>query len=240
MVLILLIFLPSEVKLNMKKTFLILLSIFVIFYNTIPGQYKIDSKVTKVLIETSSGKIVVILYNETPLHRDNFIKLVKEGFYDNQLFHRVIKDFMIQGGDPDSKNAAPGVMLGKGSSKYTVQAEIKSSYYHKKGALAAARMGDEVNPRKSSSGSQFYIIQGTIFTLAQLNTMVKQGRHYAFTPQQVKDYTSIGGAPHLDGSYTVFGEVISGIEVIDKIANSPVDQNDRPSKDIRYTMKIIK
>ena len=224
----------------MKHLNILLVAIFFIVNNILCGQTKINPKATKLLIETSLGKIVVILYDETPLHKNNFIKLVGSGFYDNQLFHRVIKGFMIQGGDPDSKNATPGKMLGLGGPKYTIQAEIRPGLYHKKGALSAARLGDQVNPKKSSSGSQFYIVQGNVLTLEELNSLVKQRIHGAFTPQQVKDYTSIGGAPHLDGSYTVFGEVITGLEIIDKIANSAVDANDRPLKDIKYTMKIIK
>ena len=224
----------------MRHLNILLILFFFLSGTNLSGQAKINPKVTKVLIETSLGKIVVLLYDETPLHKANFIKLVSGGFYDNQLFHRVIKGFMIQGGDPDSKKAIRGQMLGSGGPKYTIQSEFKPGLYHKKGALAAARLGDEVNPKKSSSGSQFYIVHGTVLTLEELNSMVKQRIHTALTPQQVKDYTTIGGTPHLDGSYTVFGEVISGLEVIDKIANSAVDANDRPLNDIKFTMKIIK
>jgi cyclophilin family peptidyl-prolyl cis-trans isomerase len=224
----------------MKKINIILLSILLIITNSLSGQVKSNSQGTKVLIETSLGNIIIILYDETPLHRDNFVKLVKEGFYDNQLFHRVIKDFMVQGGDPNSKNANRGEMLGVGGPKYTLPAEFNSGLYHKKGALAAARKGDDVNPQKASSGSQFYIVQGRIYTQVQLNNMVKQSMHPVFTPQQIKDYTTIGGTPNLDGSYTVFGEVVTGLDIIDKIANLPVDAYKRPLQDIKYSMKIIK
>jgi cyclophilin family peptidyl-prolyl cis-trans isomerase len=237
---ILLIFLQIKSIPNMKKIKILLLSLLLISSISLIGQVKNDSKGTKVSIETSLGNIILILYDETPLHRDNFIKLVKEGYYDNQLFHRVIKDFMVQGGDPNSKNANRGEMLGIGGPKYTLPAEFNSSFYHKKGALAAARKGDDVNPQKASSGSQFYIVQGRIYSQSQLNNMVTQGSHPVFTPQQIKDYTTIGGTPNLDGSYTVFGEVIQGIDVIEKIANLPVDAYKRPLEDIKFTMMIIK
>lgn len=224
----------------MKKIYTIFLSLLLIFNSSLIGQVKSGPKGTKVLIETSLGNIIIILYDGTPLHRNNFTKLVKEGFFDNQLFHRVIKNFMIQGGDPNSKNAKRGEMLGLGGPKYTIPAEFNSNFYHKKGALAAARSGDDVNPQKSSSGSQFYIVQGTKFSATQLNNMVTQKEHAVFTSQQIKDYTSIGGTPHLDGSYTVFGEVITGLDILELIAKSPVDSNNRPLQDIKYKMKIIK
>ena len=215
-----------------------------IFFSTgiLPGISQVSNKSvgTKILIETGLGNITLLLYNETPFHHDNFVKLVKEGYFNGQLFHRVIKDFMIQGGDPNSKNAGKGEMLGLGGPRYVIPAEIRPKYYHKRGALAAARKGDEVNPEKSSSGSQFYIVQGEVFTQPQLNEMVKRGVHIPFTPQQVKDYTTIGGSPHLDGSYTVFGEVLSGIDVVGKIANLPADAFERPVQDIKYVMKVVK
>lgn len=224
----------------MKRIYLLSLLLFLIFSNSLIAQVKSEFKGTKVLIETSLGNIHVILYDGTPLHRNNFIKLIKEGYFDNQLFHRVIKDFMAQGGDPDSKNANRGIRLGAGGPNYTIAAEFNPAYYHKKGALAAARQGDNVNPRKSSSGSQFYIVQGKKISHEQLNSLVKEGRHSILTTQQIKDYTSIGGTPHLDGSYTVFGEVTAGLDVVEKIANSAVDTNDRPLQDIKYKMKILK
>ena len=162
-----------------------------------------------VSIETEYGTMNVKLYDETPLHRDNFVKLVESGFYNDLLFHRVIKDFMVQGGDPESKNAVQGQMLGSGGPDYTIPAEIKREFSHKKGALAAARQGDQVNPERRSSGSQFYIVQNN------------------------------GGTPHLDGAYTVFGEVVKGIEVVDKIADQRVDRRDRPEKDIRMKMQMM-
>jgi peptidyl-prolyl cis-trans isomerase B (cyclophilin B) len=193
---------------------------------------------THITINTTYGKIVIRLYNDTPLHRDNFIKLVKEGFYDNLIFHRVINNFMIQGGDPNSKNAAKGEMLGLGGPGYTIPAELNNDNYHKKGALAAARKGDAVNPKKESSGSQFYIVQGQVFTIEQLNAIVSMGKHKQFTQQQIDDYSTIGGTPHLDNEYTVFGEVIEGMDVIDKIAALPVDSYNRPQEDISYTVTI--
>jgi cyclophilin family peptidyl-prolyl cis-trans isomerase len=185
---------------------------------------------------TDSGTMVIMLYNRTPLHRDNFIKLVKQHYYDSLLFHRVIHHFMIQGGDPDSKNAKPGEMLGNGGPKYTIPAEFDSTLFHKKGVLAAAREGDDVNPRKASSGSQFYIVQGKVFTDAELDQLATK-KKITIPEYRRKFYRTIGGTPHLDMNYTVFGEVISGMEVIDKIASAKTDPNNRPLKDIR--MKIV-
>ncbi len=192
-----------------------------------------------VQIKTSYGDMVVKLYNETPKHRDNFLKLVEEGFYENQLFHRVIKDFMIQTGDPNSINADKGELLGMGGPGYTIPAEIVTGLYHKKGALAAARKGDAVNPEKRSSGSQFYIVQGKPLNEYELNAFVASGRHEQFSSEEINVYTTIGGTPHLDGEYTVFGEVVQGIEVIDKIAAASVDNYNRPVEDIKISMKII-
>ena len=189
-----------------------------------------------IVIETSLGNLTLELYHETPLHSENFLKLVNEGYYNGQLFHRVIKNFMIQAGSADSKNAQPGTILGSGGKPYTIPAEFIPQYFHKKGALAAARQGDNVNPRKESSGSQFYIIQGKKFTDAELNAFEQRGMHIPFTPEQRELYKTIGGSPHLDYSYTVFGEVIEGLNVIDIIASQPTDENDRPVSDV----KIIK
>jgi peptidyl-prolyl cis-trans isomerase B (cyclophilin B) len=194
---------------------------------------------TRVKIETDSGTIVVKLYNETPLHRDNFIKLVKEHFYDGLLFHRVIKNFMIQGGDPDSKNAQPGVSLGEGGLPYTIPAEFNSSLFHKKGVLAAAREGDDVNPTKASSSTQFYLVEGKVLTDAEMDKM--ESRFKMKIPEEHrKIYRTIGGTPFLDMSYTVFGEVESGLEVISKIANAEKDSNNRPLKDIKMKISILK
>lgn len=194
--------------------------------------------VTKAKIETEYGTIIIKLYNETPQHRDNFIKLVKDGFYTDLLFHRVINNFMIQGGDPESKNAPAGKMLGSGGPGYTVPAEFDSSFIHKKGALSAARMGDQVNPTKASSGSQFYIVQGQKYDSAQLQMMsMRTGMKY--TPEQRELYATIGGTPHLDMNYTVFGEVVEGLEVIDKIAAVQVGMGDRPVKDVKFTITLI-
>lgn len=245
------------------------------------------SEETRLKIETTAGDIVVKLYNETPKHRDNFIKLAEDGTYEGTLFHRVIKDFMIQAGDPKSKNAAKGQMLGSGDVGYTVPAEfVYPKYFHKKGALSAARQGDNVNPEKASSGCQFYIVTGKVYSdstllgmeqqmnqmrfnnlfntlaskhakdiykmrkagdqeglmnlqdtlIAQVEKQLAGQPEFRFTPEQVKAYTTVGGTPHLDGEYTVFGEVLEGMEVVDKIQRVKTDRNDRPEEDV----KIIK
>lgn len=191
---------------------------------------------TKVRIETPYGDMVVKLYDETPKHRDNFIKLVKEGFYDDLLFHRVIGNFMIQGGDPDSRNAPANKMLGMGDAGYTIPAEFVSGLYHKKGALAAARQGDAVNPTKASSGCQFYIVQGQVYP--QEMFAMFESRGLSLNEEQKRLYSTIGGTPHLDGDYTVFGEVIEGLDVIDKIAAVQTNGADRPVEDIRMKMRI--
>ncbi len=182
------------------------------------------------LIKTTAGDIKVKIYKECPLHLANFSKLVAEKFYDGVLFHRVIKGFMIQTGDPESKKAEPGMGYGSGGPGYTIPAEILPAFYHKKGALAAARTG-EGNPYKASSGSQFYIVQGRVMPKEQL--IQQMGNR--FSPQALNDYATIGGTPELDGEYTVFGETISGIETVDKIANTVTLQNpqDRPKADIK-------
>ncbi|MDD3161318.1 MAG: peptidylprolyl isomerase [Bacteroidales bacterium] len=238
---------------------------------------------TKLLIETDLGNMKAMLYDDTPLHRDNIIKLVKKGYYDGQLFHRVIKDFMIQTGDPQSKDAKEGARLGDGGPGYTIPAEIVfPTHFHKKGALCAARQGDDVNPKKSSSGSQFYIVSGTMqndYTLdvlvmtrmkqkheevfgqyvrankdqfvklsvandttaikalqdSLINLTEKELDKYPFeiTPEQKQAYCSVGGSPHLDGNYTVFGEIMEGLDVVDKIQQAETSEFDRPVKDIR-------
>lgn len=240
---------------------------------------------TKVLIVTTYGEIKIQLYNETPLHRDNFIKLTKEHYFDSLLFHRVIKGFMIQGGDPDSKHAPAGTLLGEGGPAYTLPAEFNTKLFHKKGVLAAAREFDLENPTRASSGSQFYIVQGRVFTDSLLNIQAKRITRsmalnrvinnpentdllnkykdyskrermdslkyvnslidkkvdlelptivpYSFSSEQKEAYTKIGGAPHLDTNYTIFGEVYEGLEVVDKIAAQPTDKNNRPEENIR-------
>lgn len=241
-----------------------------------------DSKM--VLIHTSMGDIKVKLYDDTPIHRDNFLKLTKTGFYDNQLFHRVINHFMIQAGDPNSKTALSGQLLGNGDPGYTLPAEFLPNHFHRRGALAAAREGDQINPEKKSSGSQFYLVVGKKFSLDELSSLenkmnernyqaflskefstvrdslLKAGsdapydsiihlsvafasrnfRPYHFSEEQKRVYTTEGGVPHLDGSYTVFGEVVDGMDVIDKIASVQTDSNDRPKEDIRLFIKLIK
>ena len=196
---------------------------------------------------TTAGVVDMKLYDETPKHRDNFVKHVKEQRYDSLLFHRVIRNFMIQGGDPDSKYAAPGKLLGEGDLGYTVEPEFMPElHFHRRGALAAAREGDDVNPTKASSASQFYIVWGNVFTKEQLDrlkTQYKQrtGKDITITPEQLEVYTTIGGTPHLDGDYTVFGEVVKGLEVVDAIQNVKCDENDRPLRDVRIIkMELIK
>ena len=240
----------------------------------------------KVKIQTTLGDIVVRLYDETPIHRENFMKLVKEGYYDGTLFHRVIKDFMIQGGDPDAKGAPAGKMLGVGGPDYTLEAEIRDGLFHKRGALAAARQGDEVNPQRRSSGSQFYIVWGQVYNEGQLRQFSKQLRMQkvqtvfndlaashrdeimqmrrdrnraglqelqeklvaeaeskvgksGMTDEQLKIYSTIGGTPHLDGQYTVFGEVEEGLDVVEMIQNSATGRGDRPVDDIEMKMGVI-
>ena len=257
--------------------------------NTGKSQNTNSDKRMNVEIKTSLGDIVVSLYNETPKHRDNFIKLVKEGYYDGVLFHRVIKNFMVQTGDGNSKTAKQDDVLGAGDPGYTIDAEIVyPKFFHKRGALAAARTGDEVNPERRSSGSQFYIVTGEKYTTSQLASMEKnlvnmkknsifsklvnerrqeimkmqQGDSLGLkelehelvalteaeyskdpavlTPEQREAYTTVGGTPHLDGSYTVFGEVVKGMDVVDKIQNVKTGRNDRPVEDVRIiSMKVL-
>jgi peptidyl-prolyl cis-trans isomerase B (cyclophilin B) len=190
-------------------------------------------------IETDFGKMTVQLYNSTPQHRDNFIKLVEDGFYDGLLFHRVIEGFMIQGGDPNSKNAKANSRLGSGGPGYTIPAEFVDSLIHVKGALSAARQGDQVNPEKRSSGSQFYIVQGRTMTEEELGILGgRKGIRY--TKDQREAYTTLGGTPFLDRDYTVFGRVIDGLDVIDKIAAVETQPGDRPKKDVKMKMRVIK
>jgi cyclophilin family peptidyl-prolyl cis-trans isomerase len=279
-----------------KKLSILFFSIITALSYTTVASNNGDEKETKIAINTTMGKIVVKLYNETPQSRDNFIKLVNKKFYDSTLFHRVIQQFMVQAGDPQSKHASPGVLLGNGDAGYTVPAEFRADLFHKKGALAMARQGDDVNPTKASSGCQFYIVQGKVFTNADLDMFeqrVNMGKKqeifthlmsmpkyaaakllfikyqnennidslralsgrfepiidsiyntvpkFQFTPEQRKIYTTVGGAPHLDGNYTVFGEVVEGLDIIDKIAAVKVDGNNRPVDDIRIiSMEIVK
>ena len=271
----------------MKKSFL-LLTVIACCLMACTGNHKNNNHMTTgnetlVCLETTMGNITVKLYNETPKHRDNFIKLTKEGVYDSTLFHRVIKNFMIQAGDPESKNATDTTMLGNGDVGYTIPAEFNAKFFHKKGVLAAARQGDEVNPNRESSGCQFYIVTGRKFTEAQMITMENQmndarldavfdslaRKHMKeiykmrkagdeagllalqdqleeearaqvadqpalkYTKEQIQAYTTVGGAPHLDGAYTVFGEVVDGMDVVEKIEKTGTNRADRPKVDIR-------
>jgi peptidyl-prolyl cis-trans isomerase B (cyclophilin B) len=223
----------------MKKWIVLLINCLLVISVAAQRDSTIKKKDRKkdVQLQTNMGTIIIRLSDSTPLHRDNFLKLVKTGFYDSVLFHRVIKDFMIQGGDPNSKRAASGQPLGNGGPGYTVPAEFRSSLFHKKGVLSAARMGDNVNPSKASSGSQFYIVQGKTFTDGALDTLEIQRLNGRKIPaEQRSAYKTIGGTPHLDQGYTVFGEVISGLETVDKIAAVPTStgrDRDRPVQDVR-------
>jgi cyclophilin family peptidyl-prolyl cis-trans isomerase len=186
-------------------------------------------------ITTDFGKMKLKLSNETPQHRDNFVKLVSEGFYDSLLFHRIIKGFMIQGGDPQSKNAPAGKALGMGDVGYKVPAEFSPNLYHKKGALCAARDG---NPQKASSGCQFYIVQGKLWNDNEL-TSIETRTGKKLTDKQKEDYKTLGGYPPLDNDYTVFGEMVEGFDVLDKIAATPTQPGDRPTADVKMTMKLV-
>jgi cyclophilin family peptidyl-prolyl cis-trans isomerase len=190
-------------------------------------------------IETEFGTMLAELSNATPLHRDNFIKLAEEGYFDGTLFHRVIADFMIQGGDPNSKDAPAGMPLGSGGPGYTVPAEMRDSLVHVKGALSAARLGDAGNPTKASSGSQFYIVHGKVLDANTL-TRIEAAKGIHYTPDQKKAYMEIGGTPFLDREYTVFGHVIKGFDIIDKIAEAQKDPRDRPLKDVKMKIRVIK
>ena len=224
---------------TMRKLTYILLLLAVVACGT--------QKDMKVRMHTTAGVIDLCLYDETPKHKENFLKLVKEHQYDSLLFHRVIKDFMIQGGDPDSKNAPAGALLGEGDLGYTVEAEFMPQvYFHRRGVLAAARESDDVNPAKASSASQFYIVWGKVYTKEQLEAYKefykrRTGRELVITPEQEAVYTTVGGTPHLDGEYTVFGEVINGLDVVEKIQGVACDGNDRPLEDVRIIKtEIIK
>lgn len=217
----------------MRKFLLISLMFVLPFVANAVG--KKAEKRSVVRIETSVGVIRVALHDDTPKHRDNFLKLVEKGHYDGTLFHRVISDFMIQGGDPDSRNAAPGKLLGAGDVGYTIPAEIQVPYYyHLRGSLAAAREGDEVNPEMRSSGCQFYIVWGKKYGPATLKKMRAslEEKGIETTSQMYDDYQQYGGTPHLDGAYTVFGEVIEGLEIVEKIQSVATDPNDRPLEDV--------
>lgn len=187
---------------------------------------------------TDYGTMTILLFDETPLHRDNFIKLAEEGFYDDLIFHRVINGFMIQGGDPESRDAAPSTRLGTGGPGYTIPAEFVDSLVHVKGALAAARTGDQINPERRSSGSQFYIVQGRTWTDAQLDGF-ERNHNFKYSAEDRETYREVGGAAQLDQQYTVFGKVIEGLEVIDKIAAVRTMPGDRPVEDVKMQVKVV-
>ncbi len=232
----------------MKRWIVLLLNYLLVISLAAQKDTTIKKKDRKrdIMMQTSMGDIVIRLSDSTPLHRDNFLKLVKKKYYDSILFHRVIQNFMIQAGDPNSKSAKAGQSLGNGGPGYTVPAEFRISLFHKKGVLAAARMSDNLNPQKASSGSQFYIVQGRTFTDAGLDSTEKFRLNGRKIPEEQRAvYKSIGGSPHLDQGYTVFGEVIKGLDVIDKIAavqTSKAQQDrDRPLEDLRIIgTKLVK
>lgn len=199
--------------------------------------YSAKPKHRYIKIQTDLGECVIKLYNETPQHRDNILKLVESGTYNGTLFHRVIKDFMVQGGDPKSKDAVKGMRLGEGSLGYTVPAEFRDSLFHKKGALAAAR---DNNPEKASSASQFYLVQGKIFTDEALNAMERTRLKFKLPEWQRAVYKTLGGVPQLDRNYTVYGEIVKGIDLVDKIANTATDKFDRPLADVKMTLTVLK
>ena len=278
---------------NYKKSFisLLLFGAFILLSKNSQSLNKTEKEEIKILITTTFGNITIKLYNETEIHRNNFVKLVKEHYFDSLLFHRVIQNFMIQGGDPDSKYAIANMELGNGGPPYTLPAEFRSNLFHKKGVLAAARDSDLENPTQQSAGSQFYIVQGRIFNdsllkiqairitkLKLFNTIINRRENlelqkkymalpklqktdslkhlngiitkivekelpvtklHTFTEEQIRIYKTIGGTPHLDESYTVFGEVLEGFEVINNIAKQMVDKNSRPITDIRMKISIL-
>lgn len=225
----------------MKKLYFLAFFLFAAFLGNsqvLVKQQKESCKGTRVEMVTNYGRIVLLLYDETPLHRDNFIKLATNRVFDGLLFHRVIEKFMIQGGDPTSKDAEPGKMLGDGTLGYNIPAEFRPELFHKRGALCAAREGDMVNPKKESSASQFYIVQGRVWNTEELDNLQKRMKR-EISAEQRDVYTTLGGTPFLDGEYTVFGEVIEGMEVVDKIAAVKCDKNDRPLEDVRIEKVIV-
>ncbi len=216
-----------------------------IFSGTVFSQTVPDTVRRQVLLQTTMGNIRIALFNETPLHRDNFIKLVREGKYDGVLFHRVIKDFMIQTGDLGSVNAKPGEELGETPEKYKVPAEIRyPQIFHRRGMVAAAREGDRVNPKRESSASQFYIVYGWNFNEAEIELFKHKldstsGGKHVMPPEVMDAYVRYGGTPHLDGAYTVFGEVLEGMDVVEKIQKVETDPADRPKEDIRIVKASV-
>jgi len=262
-----------------KKLFFLLTPLFLFSCS----QYKDDSQYIKV--HTSKGDIIIRLYNQTPKHRDNIVKLAEEKYYDGQIFHRIINNFVVQGGDPTTKNAKPDSLYGNGGPDYLIDAEFVDSLIHKRGAVGMAREGDDINPEKKSAGSQFYIVKGKVLTNPQLDELEKKAESknksnlykkiftdklanqkdqnkidsislsldvsiafdsiwetlpkFKFSDQQRKIYTTLGGIPHLDGNYTVFGEVVQGMDIIDELSAVDTDINDRPLKDIKFSISVI-
>ena len=207
------------------------------------GSANAQTSTSEVLLETTAGNIRIALFDETPLHRDNFLKLVKEHVYDSLLVHRVIKDFMIQSGDLHSKHAQPGQRLGSGDYNYTVEAEFRlPKIFHRRGMVAMAREGDRGNPERRSSACQFYIVWGKVYNDARLMKVQERldtTAHVQLTPEMQEVYKTVGGVPHLDGQYTVFGEVVEGLDVVDRIQQSATDPNDRPLEDIRILRATV-
>lgn len=228
-----------------KKIFTLLAIVLAFTAVTMQAQTVQDMPRHEVLLETDSGDIRIELFNETPKHRDNFLRLVRSGAYDGVLFHRVIKDFMIQTGDVGSKNAKPGEAVGDTPETYTVPAEICfPKLFHHRGALGAAREGDDVNPKRESSATQFYIVWGYKFTDGQLDKVQQRLNERTdstvqLTPEVREAYKTVGGTPHLDGQYTVFGQVIQGLDIVDLIQRQPGDKNDRPLNDTRIRRALV-
>ncbi len=263
------------------RTSIVIVTLFLFFASC--SSKKEENQFVK--ISTEKGDIIIKLYNETPKHRDNIVKLANEKYYDGQIFHRIINNFVVQGGDPDTKNAKPDSLYGNGGPNYLIDAEFVDTLIHKRGAVGMAREGDDVNPEKKSAGSQFYLVKGKLYTNEQLNELEnklalrkksalykkifseklanlkdqkkidtisisldmsitfdsiweKQPK-FKFTDQQRRVYTTIGGIPHLDGNYTVFGEVIQGMDIVENFSAVETDKNDRPLKDIKFSISVI-
>jgi peptidyl-prolyl cis-trans isomerase B (cyclophilin B) len=212
----------------MKRTITLILTL--ILASTLNYAQEDKQAETMFTIKTEYGNIICKLYNDTPMHRDNFIKLVNEGWYESSNFHRIIKGFMVQGGHNAEGKADPG---------YTIPAEFRPNHFHKRGVIAAARLGDQVNPQKNSSGCQFYIVQGRRYSAKEMES-IQARTGYPYSQEQIEVYGAVGGAPHLDGAYTVYGEVISGMDIVDQIANVPtIKPGDKPEQEIEFSIEII-
>lgn len=238
----------SDKSLIMKKTSMLLRCICLMLIALILMVSQAEARRPdriRVRFETTMGKFTIELFNETPQHRDNFVRLVREGFYDGILFHRVIRNFMVQAGDPDSRTAGPNQLLGEGDTGYTIPAEIRTpDIFHRRGMVAAAREGDAVNPQRRSSGAQFYVVWGKRFDETELRAVREKADRYLKTPLEltsdmVRAYRIDGGTPHLDGQYTVFGRIVKGLKVIGRIERVKTDENDRPLENVRIIRAYV-